>query len=111
MSTIKEQKAQEKIMAILTQLNAHEAKNVIGAICNSLGQINEHSAQKAIRRLLKIELDRELYEFITSLDLKFMTQKDVLNACIEKFGKDRAPSRTGLNRVFNKLLDENGNKS
>ncbi|WP_249324917.1 hypothetical protein [Vibrio campbellii] len=107
-STVKEQEALIQIMAILRQLNAYEAKNVISATCNSLGQTNEHFAQKKIRRLSKIELDRELYEFIMSLDLEFMTQADVRDVCIDKFGKDRAPSRTGLNRAFNKLLNGKG---
>lgn len=111
MSTIKEQKAQEKIVAILLQLNASEVKNVLNATCSFLGLTNEHFANSTRRTLSKIESDRELYEFIMSLDIEFMTQADVRYACIDKFGKDRAPSRTGLNRAFNKLLNRKGDKS
>ncbi|MGY5540622.1 primosomal protein [Vibrio brasiliensis] len=110
MKQVKEKKAQEKIMAILMQLNAIEAKNVLNAICIALGQKNEHFATRT-RQLSRIESDRELYEFIMSLDLEFMTQKDVLAACVDKFGKERAPSKSGLNRAFNKLLNGKGDKS
>ncbi|MFV8387575.1 primosomal protein [Vibrio parahaemolyticus] len=110
MKTVKEKDAQKQIMAILMQLNAFEAKNVLSAICIALGQKNEHFAART-RHLSRIESDRELYEFIMSLDLEFMTQKDVLAICVDKFGKERAPSRSGLNRVFNKLLNGKGDKS
>ncbi|MCR9684320.1 primosomal protein [Vibrio antiquarius] len=110
MKSTKEQEAKDQIMEILLPLNISEVRNVLDAISLSLGQ-KTICVQKNTRLLSKIESDRELYEFIMSLDLEFMTQKDVLNACIEKFGKVRAPSRTGLNRAFSKLLNQKGNQS
>ncbi|MFI3273734.1 primosomal protein [Vibrio sp.] len=100
MKTTKEKYAQEKIMDILLMLNVVEARNVLDAICQSLGQKTPAFKKRAGQKS-KIELDRELYEFILSLDLEFMTQGDVLAACIDKFGKERSPSRTSLNRAFN----------
>ncbi|HAS6636674.1 primosomal protein [Vibrio parahaemolyticus] len=110
MKSTKEQEAKDQIMAILHPLNMSEVRNVLGAISLSLGQ-KATFVQKSTRQLSKIESDRELYEFIMNLDLEFMTQKDVLSACIAKFGKVRAPSRTGLNRAFNKLLNRKGDES
>ncbi|MGR3043920.1 primosomal protein [Vibrio vulnificus] len=106
MKTVKEKNAQKQIMEILLQLNVIEATNVISAICSSLGQ-ETHNFQKRNNRKTKIELDREVYEFIMGLDLDFIAQKDVLVACVEKFGKERAPSRTGLSRALKKIQNQN----
>ncbi|MEZ8860194.1 primosomal protein [Vibrio sp. 10N.247.311.51] len=106
MKTKKEKHAHSAIMDILLMLNAIEARNVIEAICQDLGQ-KAPAFQKRKGRLSKIELDRDLYEFILSLDLEFMAQRDVLNACIDEFGKERSPSKTGLNRAFSNNLFSN----
>ncbi|MEZ8791898.1 primosomal protein [Vibrio splendidus] len=112
MKTTKEKDAQDNIMDILLTLNVIEARNVLDATCRSLG-LSAPVFQKRSRQKSKIELDRELYEFILSLDLEFVTQKDVLAACIDKFGVERSPSRTGLNRAINNgvFLVRKDNKS
>lgn len=112
MKTKKQMQAHVKIMDILLMLNAIEARNVIEAICQDLGQ-KAPAFSKRRHQKSKIELDRELYEFILSLDLEFVTQKDVLAACIDKFGVERSPSRTGLNRAINNgvFLVRKDNKS
>ncbi|CAM4040195.1 MULTISPECIES: hypothetical protein [Vibrio] len=105
MKTVKEKDAQKQIMEILLQLNVIEATKVLSAICRSLGQ-EGLNFQKRNSRKTKVELDREVYEFIMSQDLEFITQKDVLVACVEKFGKERAPSRTGLSRALKKIQNQ-----
>lgn len=46
----------------------------------------------------KIDRDPEMKTFI--LGLPYMAQAEVINACTERFGAKRAPSRSGLNRFL-----------
>ncbi len=88
----------ERIMLELDKLSMTEAKDVLETVRNSL-ELRPRSSRKS-----KIELDRELYEFILSLDLEFSAQKTVRSMCIAKFGLERAPSRTALSRMWERLL-------
>lgn len=100
------EKTKELITRELVKLNVLEARYVVDFINSAIAQgslcpvIDDISAG----RRCKIELDKELYDFILSLDLKSTTQKNALDICIERFGKARAPSRAGLNRAWRKLL-------
>ncbi|CAM3695571.1 primosomal protein [Vibrio cholerae] len=98
--------AYEQIVAILSQLNIFEAKSVIDDVCTSISQGSFRMQPKTMRRLSNIERDRELHVFILNLDLEHMTQRSVLDHCIEKFGLERSPSKTALNRAFSKLLEQ-----
>ncbi|AKB07656.1 primosomal protein [Vibrio cholerae] len=91
-----------KIMAELLQLNTIEAKCVLSHVNQAIqqGSLLVNVDSKPTKRKSKVELDRDLYEFILSLDLDFLTQKDVRAACIAKFGSKRTPSRTSINRAF-----------
>lgn len=50
-------------------------------------------------RLNKISKNPEMEAFINSLPY-YLEQKEILAKVIEKFGADKAPSRTGLCRYF-----------
>lgn len=104
MKTAKEKRAYDQIVRTLSSLNVYQAKCVLDAAyrSTSLGKIELEPVPTLYKS--KIEWDRELHDFILSMDLEFSTQKEVLIACIDKFGKERAPSRTGLNRAWKKLL-------
>lgn len=100
------EKAKDLILKELMKLNVLEARYVVDFINAAIaqGSLCPVIEDSAVGRRCKIELDKELYDFILSLDLKSTTQKDVLEICIERFGKERSPSRTGLNRAWRKLL-------
>lgn len=102
--TVKERKAFEQVVKTLSSLNIYQAKNVLDLVYKSISSGKLELAPIPTRFKSKIELDRELHDFILSMDLEFMTQKDVRVACLNKFGKERTPSRTALNRAWSKLL-------
>jgi len=104
MKSNKEKLAYQDILKILKSLNVYQAKNVLDLVYKSISSGKLELAPIPTRFKSKIELDRELHDFILSMDLEFMTQKDVRLACLKKFGKERAPSRTALNRAWPKLL-------
>ncbi|MVB42543.1 primosomal protein [Vibrio cholerae] len=104
MKTEKEKKAYKQIVKILSSLNVYQAKNVLDSVYRSVSSGTLDLTPIPNNHKSKIDSDRELHDFILSLDLEFLTQKDVLLACIDKFGKERAPSRTSLNRAWKKLL-------
>ncbi|EOC7930513.1 primosomal protein [Vibrio fluvialis] len=102
MDNQKIEQVKTKIMAELLRLNAIEAKCVLNHVSQAIqqGSLLANVDLKPTKRKSKVELDRELYEFILNLDLDFLTQKDVRAACMAKFGSKRTPSRTSLNRAF-----------
>lgn len=104
MKSNKEKLAYQEMLKILKSLNVYQAKNVLDLVYKSISSGKLELAPNPTRFKSKIELDRELHDFILSMDLEFMTQKDVRLACLNKFGKERAPSRTALNRAWPKLL-------
>jgi hypothetical protein len=53
-------------------------------------------------RSFKVELDPELEAFILSQSV-CRSIEQIRRECIKKFGAERAPSRSGLNRYINKL--------
>lgn len=97
MSTSDKKSSYKKIMGVLSRLSDCDARTVLDEVNKArvYGRVNAHS---------KTELDRELYEFILSMDLEFLTQKQVRLVCIDKFGLERAPSRSALSRIWKKLL-------
>lgn len=97
-------RAQKEILNTLSNLNVFEAVSVLDFVYLAVKSRKADLAPSPMLSKSKIELDRELFEFILGMDLEFMTQKDVLTACIDKFGKERAPSRTGLNRLWREIL-------
>ncbi|EJB8688024.1 MULTISPECIES: hypothetical protein [Vibrio] len=104
MKSHKEKRAYDQIVKILSLLNVYQAKNVLDCVYRSVSSGTLELTPIPSNYKSKIDSDRELHDFIISLDLEFLHQKDVLLACIDKFGKERAPSRTSLNRAWNKLL-------
>ncbi|EGR4316045.1 primosomal protein [Vibrio cholerae] len=108
MKSCKEKRAYEQIVKILSSLNVYQAKNVLDSVYRSVSFVTPESTRIPNNYKSKIDSDRELHDFIMSLDLEFLHQKDVLLACIDKFGKKRAPSRTSLNRAWKKLLHKKG---
>ncbi|KGK15316.1 hypothetical protein [Vibrio navarrensis] len=106
MNNKKIENAIEKILPFFYKLNSFESRCVLDFINAAIaqGSLCPVIEDSTVGRRCKIELDKELYDFILSLDLKSTTQKDVLEICIEQFGKERSPSRTGLNRAWRKLL-------
>lgn len=107
-------KATTDILAILKTQPIVDAIEILNAV--ELELISQFERQhvanisvknKIIRkkeRRSKVYLDRELYNFLLSLDLSFMSKKDVLNRSIAAFGQSRAPSYTALVRVWEQLL-------
>jgi hypothetical protein len=59
------------------------------------------------RRPTKIENDPELEAFILRLKACY-PQKKIIEMCIEEFGRERAPSRTGLSRYLQILRKRRG---
>ncbi|WP_305965668.1 hypothetical protein [Marinobacter salsuginis] len=54
------------------------------------------------RRPCKVELDPELESFILTQSAG-LSIEHLRRECIKKFGAERAPSRSGLNRYINRL--------
>ncbi|MDA5312304.1 MULTISPECIES: hypothetical protein [Vibrio] len=104
MKSCEEKIAYEQIVKTLSSLNVYQAKNVLDSVYRSVSSGKLEVTPVPSYYKSKIDSDRELHDFILSLDLEFLPQKDVLLACIDKFGKERAPSRTSLNRAWKKLL-------
>lgn len=104
MKTDKEKEAYKLIVKALSSLNQEQSKSVLKQYYRFLSLRELELKTLPTKRKSKIEQDRELYEFILSMDLEFSTQKNVRLACIDKFGLERAPSRTALGRVWKKLL-------
>lgn len=97
----------------MKMLNSHE-RQTVGRI-KALLMAHRKSAGKAIldqvdkelfkgvtanshtkNRLSKFQQDSEVLDFILSLDLEGMKQKDVIELCITKFGGERSPKRNAL---------------
>jgi DNA polymerase III psi subunit len=106
MKTNKENEAYKLIVKALSKLNPTQSKSVIKQCYRFLSLKELELKALPTKRKSKIEQDRELHDFILSMDLEFCTQKNVRHACIDKFGADRAPSRTSLNRAWHKLLQK-----
>ncbi len=106
MESKKEKDAFLKISRILSTLNLYQANSVLNNINQQVRISSIESNATKTSRKNKLERDRELYEFILSLDLDFLTQKDIRILCIEKFGAERSPSRTGLSRALKKIQNQ-----
>jgi hypothetical protein len=97
-------KAKLKISSILSELTPLEAIEVIKELSIYVGDsevtcrdfIFDMPARSKLR-------NKEVFDFIMSLPLRHMQQIEVVNACVDKFGKELSPSRTGLNRYWKKL--------
>lgn len=98
------ERAQEVIIRELSKLNTLEARQVLASVQDSLFKGTIGCKQESVRRLSKIESDREIYEFLLSLDLEFMPQRYVFKLCTKKFGEARMPKKSSFNRGFKKLL-------
>ena len=94
----------EVIVSELSKLNAFEAQQVLLLVQKALSEGAVTYQQSPVRRLSMIESDREVYEFLLSLDLAFMSQRDVFELCKSKFGEKRMPKKSSFNRGFKKLL-------
>lgn len=57
--------------------------------------------------LTKIDRDPELRDFILSINQRY-TKADIVRLCVEKFGKDRAPSYSGLSRFVRNMTFRKG---
>ena len=97
-------KAYKEIINILSKLNVFEASCVLKAVSKSVSNGDLNYQKPRSFRKSKIQLDRELYDFILSFDLHHIAQRDVIAACIEEFGIERAPSRTSLCRAWPRLV-------
>ena len=57
-------------------------------------------------QIMKVDADPEMREFIMNLNT-YLSIKDIVALCVEKFGKARAPSRSALHRWLQRLKRPN----
>ncbi|MEC7308552.1 hypothetical protein [Vibrio crassostreae] len=103
MKNLRMKNATSRIITELSNLSIVEAEMVVKHVGKELFR-NWVMPEAPTRRLSIIESDREVYEFLLSLDLEFMTQRDVFDVCVDKFGEERMPKKSSFNRGFRKLL-------
>jgi len=106
----------EQARAILLGLNGHSEKDVVrilsAAISLTVAQSGEsdvdpvrdagYVCRSAAWRRAKLDRYPEISEFLQGLD-HYMTLNALYLLLVEKFGKERAPSKTALSRFFRKL--------
>jgi len=73
------------------RLDGPSAAFIHGLLCRRGGALN------------RIEKDIEVQEFIHSLD-SYYKDKDLLVMIEERFGKDRTPSKSGLDRYMQRVM-------
>lgn len=95
------------IESALQALLPVEAKEVVDALTKSqctqfeLERLSANSTILQPVRLSRIESDSELEQFLLSMKGQH-THAAMLQQCIDKFGKERAPSKSALNRFIKK---------
>ncbi|WP_057462607.1 hypothetical protein [Pseudovibrio sp. POLY-S9] len=62
-------------------------------------EANSEPSRRFVERRSKIDRHPDIAAFIRE-NVNAISAKDLLAACIERFGKDRAPSKTSLNRYL-----------
>ncbi|MEZ9440905.1 hypothetical protein [Vibrio atlanticus] len=96
--------ALQKVEDVLAQLDPIQTVAVLKVLMNKHCYEIGTNGKPNKRYLNKIDLDPELKKFLLSLKLESLRQKQVLELCIHKFGKERSPSYSSLNRALPKLL-------
>nr|WP_050908325.1 hypothetical protein [Vibrio harveyi] len=96
--------ALQKVEDVLIQLDPIQTIAVLKTLNKKYGYKATLGRERSKRYLNKIDLDPELKAFLLSLKLEDLRKTEVLKLCIKKFGKERSPSYSGLNRALPKLL-------
>ncbi len=106
-----------KVRIILKQLSGLSLSDVLKLLSQVINQLlkkveSGNNYQKPIFKTnenflprgqkMKVELDPELEEFIHSIN-DLMTIRDIRELCIEKFGKERVPSKSAIGRYLIKV--------
>ncbi|EAQ65839.1 hypothetical protein MED121_01470 [Marinomonas sp. MED121] len=93
------------IEAILAAYSKPDQKIIFDKVGNDLIEgFSPNGSTK--RRLSKLKHDPEMLAYIITLPLETMTQREVLEISINKFGKERAPSKTSFNRSWSWLIQQ-----
>ena len=98
------QKALDNVLNILKELTINDAEYVLKATAQTLSQKFTLNGVIKFPVKSKIQRDLPLLNFILSLELNYLSQKDVRALCIDKFGTDRVPARTSFNREWPHLV-------
>ncbi|MGO2233491.1 MAG: hypothetical protein ACTH5B_05410 [Marinomonas sp.] len=102
---LKDGQAVSLIKAILAAYSKPDQKIIFEKVGNDLIEgFNPNGSTK--RRLSKLKHDPEMLAYIITLPLETMTQRDVLEVSIKKFGEERAPSKTSFNRSWSWLIHQ-----
>ncbi|MDC5755209.1 hypothetical protein OPW41_08820 [Vibrio europaeus] len=92
-------KAVSDVKASLAFLSKSQMKLVLTEV---QAQLFDGKSPKAHtkRRISKLQQDAALVDFIVGLPLERINQIDCIRACEEKFGSERAPKRTAVQRQW-----------
>ncbi len=85
---------------IIKQCTDDQNRQLNKAVCKSRLEILPNAMH-----LFKIEKDPEVRDFILTYN-KPIHQTELLKLLIKRFGKKRAPSRSGLNRYLLKIMKD-----